>query len=85
MAVRIRMKGHVGPDGTLDLKVPTGLGETEVEVVVELNPVQTPPPARTREELGWPPGFFEETYGSCQDDPLVRLPQGKIQPRETLL
>jgi hypothetical protein len=85
MAVRIRMKGRVGPDGTLDLKVPTGLGETEVEIVVEVSPVQTSPPARVPEELGWPPGFFEETYGSCHDDPLVRPPQGEIQPRESLL
>jgi hypothetical protein len=84
MAVRIRMKGHVGPDGTLALQVPTGLGETEVEVVVEVDPVQTTPPAIAPEDLGWPPEFFDETYGSCQDDPLVRLPQGAILARASL-
>jgi hypothetical protein len=26
---------------------------------------------KSPEELGWPPGFFEQTYGSCQDDPIV--------------
>ncbi|MCC5652588.1 hypothetical protein LC609_22760 [Nostoc sp. XA013] len=28
-------------------------------------------PPKTPEELGWPAGFFEQTYGSCQDDPIV--------------
>jgi hypothetical protein len=26
---------------------------------------------KTPEELGWPPGFFEQTYGSLADTPLV--------------
>jgi putative addiction module CopG family antidote len=32
---------------------------------------------KTPEELGWPPGFFEQTAGCLQDDPLVRYPQGE--------
>lgn len=26
---------------------------------------------KTPEELGWPPGFFEQTYGALADFPLV--------------
>ncbi|WP_413171738.1 DUF2281 domain-containing protein [Anabaena azotica] len=29
------------------------------------------PQQKSSEELGWPPGFFEQTYGSCQDDPII--------------
>jgi hypothetical protein len=28
-------------------------------------------PQKSPEELGWPPGFFEETAGSCEDDPII--------------
>ena len=35
-------------------------------------------------DLGWPPGFFEETYGSFSDQPLVREPQGEYEVREEL-
>ncbi len=30
-----------------------------------------PVQVKTPEELGWPPGFFEQTAGCLQDDPLV--------------
>jgi putative addiction module CopG family antidote len=39
---------------------------------------------KTPEELGWPPGFFEQTAGCLQDDPLVRYPQGEYELRESL-
>ncbi|MBW4494793.1 MAG: hypothetical protein KME26_17245 [Oscillatoria princeps RMCB-10] len=41
--------------------------------------------AKTPEELGWPPGFFENTAGCLQDDPIVRWPQGEYEEREELL
>jgi len=31
---------------------------------------------------GWPPGFFEQTYGSTKDDPLERPPQGEFELRQ---
>lgn len=34
-------------------------------------------PQKTPEELGWTPGFFEQTAGCLQDEPLVRYPQGE--------
>ena len=39
---------------------------------------------KTTEELGWQPGFFEETAGCLQDDPIVRYPQGEYEQREPL-
>ena len=41
--------------------------------------------AKTPEELGWPPGFFERTFGCLQDDPIVRWPQGEYEEREQIL
>ena len=40
--------------------------------------------AQTPEELGWPPGFFEETAGMWQGEPLVRGEQGEYETREEL-
>jgi hypothetical protein len=82
--VHFQLKTRVGADGILSLQVPTGFQETEVEVVIVLEPIRKPDAAATPEALGWPPGFFEETFGSCQDDPLTRLPQGEADIREPI-
>ena len=37
---------------------------------------------KSPEELGWPPGFFEQTYGSCQDDPIVIDDEDNFAQRE---
>lgn len=42
------------------------------------------PPQKSPEELGWPPGFFEETAGCLADDPIQRYPQGEYEQREQL-
>ncbi|RUR75940.1 hypothetical protein ACF3DV_26685 [Chlorogloeopsis fritschii PCC 9212] len=39
---------------------------------------------KTPEELGWRPGFFEQTAGSLADDPIQRYPQGEYDTRESL-
>src|SRR5438105_3150652 len=74
--VSLQLKAHVGSDETLSLQVPTDFRETDVEILLVLNPV---PEASSSPVLDseWPAGFFEATFGSCQDEPLVRLPQGK--------
>ena len=32
----------------------------------------------------WPPKYFDQTYGSLKHAPLERLPQGKLELRESL-
>ncbi len=76
--ISVKTTAHVGPDGTLTLAVPTPLRETDVEVMVVVQPV-----ALTKEH-GWPPGFFESTFGSLKDDPIERGPQGDYEVREAL-
>ncbi len=78
--ISIQTKTHVGPDGTLTVQVPTTLRETDVDVMLVLQLVTSP----NTEALGWPPGFFEQTAGAWQGEPLERLPQGDYERREEI-
>ena len=80
----IKLRYRVGIDGILHLEIPVGIVDKDLEVMVIFQPLETPIPAKTPEELGWPPGFFEQTAGCLEDDPLVRYPQGQYEVREPL-
>ncbi len=83
----IRMTATSGPDGVLHLSVPAGrAGEFEVTVVFVPKPPASgdSPVAKTPEELGWPPGFFENVIGSIDDPAFKRYPQGEFEKRESL-
>ncbi|WP_414527946.1 hypothetical protein [Nodularia chucula] len=67
----IKLTKRVGEDGILHLEIPVGITEKEVEIMVIYQPLEIPKLQKTPEELGWPPGFFAQTYGICQDDPIV--------------
>jgi hypothetical protein len=76
----MKLRSRVGADGVLNLRVPVGVTNAEVEVVVVfqlVEPAQTP---KTPEELGWPAGFFEQTAGAWAGEPLVRGDQGEYEP-----
>ena len=36
------------------------------------------------EQVGWPPNYFEETFGALQDDPIERPEQCTFEVREML-
>ncbi len=79
----IRLTATSGPDGILHLSVPVGAaGEFEVAVVVAPKPSTSgsAPAAKTPEELGWPPGWFEKTYGSITDETFVAPPRPPAEP-----
>ena len=87
--ISVKTSAYVSLDGTLRVEVPTPLRGTYVEVMLVVQPVPTREPspssaALTPEELGWPPGFFERTFGSLRNDPLERLPQGEYEEREAI-
>ena len=74
----IHVTTTAGPDGVVRLAIPVGEAGGEFDVVL------TPkPPAKTPEELGWPPGFIESTYGSIDDETFIRHPQGEYEERES--
>ncbi|MEG3925906.1 MULTISPECIES: hypothetical protein [unclassified Microcoleus] len=81
----IKLRSHVGSDGMLHLQIPGGIKDTDLEVIVIFQPIATASEAKTPEDLGWPPGFFERTFGCFQDEPLVRGEQGEYEEREELL
>jgi hypothetical protein len=83
----IQLSAKADPDGVLRLTVPgAGAGtEYEVAVVLHLRPAaSTSPGAKTPEELGWPPGYFEQTYGSIDDETFVAPPRLPSEPVETI-
>jgi len=72
--ISVQTKTHVGRDGMLTVQVPTAFSETDVEVLLVLQPLPAP---GAQETLGWPPGFFEQTAGGWQGETLERGPQGE--------
>ena len=81
----IKVRSHVGSDGMLHLQVPVGITDTDLEVIVVFQRISPANEAKTPEDLGWSPGFFEITCGCFQDEPLVRGEQGEFEKREELL
>jgi hypothetical protein len=75
----ISLRGHIPADGTLELRVPTKLSETDVEITIIVRPVTA---AETeREEKGWPKGYFERTFGSLKDNPMEYEPPPPLEER----
>ncbi len=67
-----------GKDGSLRLEIPLGRPEAEFDVVIVVQPKTTSVNAESPEDRGWPPGYFESTYGSITDESFVRHPQGEL-------
>jgi hypothetical protein len=84
----IQLTAKSGPDGVLHLSVPVGSqGEFEVAIVIAPKPTANGPTApkagstpKTPEELGWPPGFFENVIGSIDDEKFVAPPRPPAKP-----
>jgi len=71
----IRMNTHIGTDGVLKLEVPLEMANTDLEILLVLQPISN---------RSWPKNYFEETAGSLADDPLERPPQGDYEVREPI-
>jgi hypothetical protein len=72
----IKLEGYVDQQGVLRLELPPSLAQRHVEVVVLLlddEPVDT---------MGYPIGYFEETYGITADDPIERGEQPPYDLRD---
>ena len=80
----IQLQSHVGPDGILKLHIPVGMADVDLEVLVVVQPLESAPVATESEALGWPPGFFERTFGSFRDEPLAREPHDELEVRDEL-
>ncbi len=79
----VTLRSHVGADGILNLQIPVGITNAELEVMVIVQPL-IQPEVEASERAGWMPGFFEEVIGSWEGEPLVRPEQGEYKMREEL-
>lgn len=61
----IKLDTQVGKDGILKLELPLDVSDTDLEILVVVH---------RKEKRGWPPGYFERTAGSLNDDPIERPP-----------
>ena len=75
----ITLHSRVGADGLLTLQVPVKATNTELEVVLIVQPVTA-----LTSEHGWPASFFEDVAGGWQGERLVREDQGEYEVREEL-
>ncbi len=64
----ITLKARADSDGVVRLEIPTNLAGREVEIVLVMQALAVEP----LDDMGYPIGYFEETYGSFADDPLER-------------
>jgi len=75
----LQLTERTGTDGILNVRVPLGTPDAAFDVIV----VVQPRPESTNESaeaLGWPPGYFENTFGSIDDETFVRPDQGVLPP-----
>jgi hypothetical protein len=64
----LTMKARSGKDGVVRLEIPTDKADHNLEIVVVMRTIEDEP----LDAMGYPIGYFEETYGSFADHPLER-------------
>jgi len=78
------IKTRLKSDGTLQVAIPTGLPEADVDVLVVVRPLDAGS-GKVAQKSSWPEEFIDKTYGCLAADPLVREPQLPQETREKLL
>ena len=76
----IKLKTHIGQDGILQLELPEHIRNRVMEILIVMQPVEQEPV----DEMGYPIGFFEETYGSLADDAIERGEQPPMETRDEI-
>lgn len=74
MMETIKLQAQVDDDGLLKLELPTGMANRKLEVLIVMQPLEE----AEVDDLGWPIGFFDRTYGALADDPIER--PSKLSP-----
>jgi hypothetical protein len=64
----LTLKVHTGKDGILRLEIPTNQADQELEIVLVMQTITDEPV----DAMGYPIGYFDETYGSLADNPIER-------------
>ncbi|VEP14490.1 conserved hypothetical protein [Hyella patelloides LEGE 07179] len=74
----INVRSRSDANGILHLDVPVNLKDAEFTITIKA--VEPAPIGK-----GYPPGFFDQTYGSCQDDPIEVDSEGIYEDLDELL
>ena len=82
--VTISAKGRVKDDGSLDLHVTTGLPETDVDVLLVLEPLAARIEKPASETGAWPAEYFEQTFGCLRNGPIAYEPTPDFEVRPEL-
>ena len=73
----VTLHTRVGKDGILKIETPIGITNSDLEVILVVNPMDT-----DRQPLSvWPVDFFTEIIGGWEGERLVREPQGTYETR----
>ena len=64
----IQLKAYIGEDGILKVQMPAKVKNTELEILVVFQPATE---EKKPKPQGWPPDFFNRTWGSCADAPII--------------
>lgn len=68
----LTLKARAGKDGVLRLEIPTNQADQELEIVLVMQAISDEVTDEPVDEMGYPIGYFDETYGSMADDPIER-------------
>ncbi|HJT36409.1 MAG TPA: hypothetical protein VJ783_30580 [Pirellulales bacterium] len=80
MTHKVEIIEEAGDDRLLHVAIPVDVPNRRYQVTVYVRPVQTEP-TTSAAGPGWPPGFFEQTAGSIQDETFFRHEQGEYEDR----
>ncbi len=70
----IQLKTIVGEDGILQIQIPPEFKHKSLEVLVVFQLLVSE--TQMIHPQGWPSNFFDKTWGSCSDDPIIMDDQG---------
>lgn len=77
----MQLESEVGADGVLELRVPLGIDDARMRVVVTIQPLPEPLPQHGSAPLDWH-SFVRQTYGSCAGLGLLEPPDLPLQDRD---
>lgn len=75
-----KIKTRIGSDGILKLELETGLANLDLEVLIVMQPIES----EALDAMGYPIGYFDETYGSLADDPIERGSEPPLDVRDSI-
>ena len=80
----LRILAVTEADGMIRLRFPGGKPGEMFDTAIVMSVPAPPGPQPTPEELGWPPGYLESTYGSIDDETFEAPSRNRPEPPEPI-